>query len=61
MKASKRAKTNVAKDIVKLIRMLTPPGRFLKRDQMHDIHYGMETRLCFVQKTLTQDIRTLQA
>lgn len=41
LKANKREKTVVAKDIVKLIRMLTPPGRFLKKDPNDENMYGM--------------------
>jgi len=40
LKANKREKTLVAKDIVKLIRMLTPPGRFLKKDNRDENVYG---------------------
>jgi hypothetical protein len=41
LKANKREKTIVAKDIVRLIRMLTPPGRFLKKDPSYENMYGM--------------------
>lgn len=39
LKANKREKTLVAKDIVKLIRMLNPPGRFLKKDSKDENFY----------------------
>lgn len=40
LKANKREKTAVAKHIVKLIRMLTPPGRFLRKDPKDENSYG---------------------
>jgi hypothetical protein len=40
LKANKREKTVVAKDIVRLIRLLSPPGRFLKKDAKKESVYG---------------------
>ena len=40
LKANKREKTMVAKDIVSIIRKLAPPGRFLKKHPKNEAMYG---------------------
>jgi hypothetical protein len=57
LKANKREKTVVAKDIVKLIRLLSPPGRFLKKDAKNESVYGGCMR-CWLMRAIQFDVRS---